>query len=290
MYRRRASPLHAARATAAALFCVAGATLGGVVPNPFVTLAVAVAAFGVAASCGVGREVAGSLRLSVPLALVLVVINVLVVRRGLTVFARLGEVPPFGQVDMTVEALVAGGLVALHVVAVMAWAGVFACCVNPDGLLDAFRRLSFRSALSATLATRLIPVLARDAERLGEARRCRPDGGGGGTRARAAVVRAVATGALDRALDVAATLEVRGYGSARRGGGPGRPWSRHDLAFVLSAVVLVALTVGGRVAGVAGFDPYPELHGDGVVGAGVLAGAIALTALAPFAARKGIGV
>ncbi|TML01898.1 MAG: hypothetical protein E6G41_16055, partial [Actinobacteria bacterium] len=159
------SPLHAARATAGALFCIAGATLAGVVPNPMVTFATALAAFAVAVACGVGREVAGSLRLSIPLSLVLVVINVFVVRRGLTVFARLGEVPPVGQVDLTVEALVAGGLVALHVIAVMAWASVFARCVNPDGLLDAFRRLSFRSALSATLATRLIPVLSRDAER-----------------------------------------------------------------------------------------------------------------------------
>ena len=148
MYVRRASPLHAARATAGALFCIAGATLAGVVPNPMVTFATALAAFAVAVACGVGREVAGSLRLSIPLSLVLVVINVFVVRRGLTVFARLGEVPPVGQVDLTVEALVAGGLVALHVIAVMAWASVFARCVNPDGLLDAFRRLSFRSALS----------------------------------------------------------------------------------------------------------------------------------------------
>ena len=55
MYRRRASPLHAARATAGALFCIAGATLGGVVPNPYVTVAVALAAFAVATASGVGR-------------------------------------------------------------------------------------------------------------------------------------------------------------------------------------------------------------------------------------------
>jgi energy-coupling factor transport system permease protein len=287
MYRRRASPLHAARATAAALFCVAGATLGGVVPNPLVTLAVALAALGVAASCGVGREVAGSLRLSLPLALVLVVINVLVVRRGLTVFARLGEVPPFGQVDLTVEALVAGGLVALHVVAVMAWAGVFACCVNPDGLLEAFRRLSFRSALSATLATRLIPVLARDAERLGEARRCRPDGGGGGARARAAVVRAVATGALDRALDVAATLEVRGYAIAGRPPRRRTPRSRHDLALLAAGTALVALTVLALVAG-PGYDPYDRLRLPELGSSLALAAAVLAAALAPMADRRGI--
>jgi energy-coupling factor transport system permease protein len=287
MYRRRASPLHAARATAGALFCIAGATLGGVLPNPFVTLAVALAAFGVAGACGVGRDVAGSLRLSVPLAIVLVVVNVLVVRRGLTVFARLGELPPFGQVDLTVEALVAGLLVALHVIAVMAWASVFACCVNPDGLLEAFRRLSFRSALTATLATRLVPVLSRDAERFAEARRCRPDGGGGGARARAAVVRAVATGALDRALDVAATLEVRGYAVAGRPARRRTPRSRHDLALLGGAAALVGVMVVALAEG-PGYDPYDHV-GLPALGPSLLLSAVVLAAaLAPMADRRGI--
>ena len=35
--------------------------------------------------------------------------------------------------------------------------------VDPDELLRMFRRVSYRSALTATLATRLVPVLARDA-------------------------------------------------------------------------------------------------------------------------------
>jgi energy-coupling factor transport system permease protein len=286
MYRPRASPLHAARATAGALFCIAGATLGGVVPNPYITAAIALAAFAVAASCGVGHDVGHSLRLSIPLAIVLVVINVLIVRRGLTVFARLGEVPPFGQVDLTVEALVAGGLVALHVVAVMAWASVFACCVNPDGLLDAFRRLSFRSALSATLATRLIPVLARDAERLAEAQRCRPEGPSG-ARGRAAVVRAVATGALDRALDVAATLEVRGYAVAGRPQRRRIPRSRHDLALIAAAASLVALTVYALAAG-PGYDPYEHVALPATAPSLLLAAGVLAAALAPMADRRGI--
>ena len=286
MYRRRASPLHAARATAGALFCIAGATLGGIVSNPYVTIAVALAAFAVAAACDVGRDVAGSLRLSIPLSIVLVVINVLIVRRGLTVFARLGEIPPFGQVDLTVEALVAGGLVALHVIAVMAWASVFAHCVNPDGLLDAFRRLSFRSALSATLATRLIPVLSRDAERFAEAQRCRPEGRTG-TRARAAVVRAVATGALDRALDVAATLEVRGYAIAGRPPRRRTVRSRHDLALLAAAAGLVALTVYAVAVG-PGYDPYDDLSLPAAGPSLALSAAVIAVAFAPMLDRRGI--
>ena len=105
----------------------------------------------------------------------------------------------------------------------------FAAAVDPDELLRAFRRVSLRSALTAALATRLVPVLARDARRMADAQRCRPAAGAGRA---SRVLRAVTAGALDRAVDVAATLEVRGYGAAR--GAPAReraPWSRHDLAF-----------------------------------------------------------
>ena len=288
-YVRRASPLHAARAAAGAAWCCALAATALAAQHPVVLVAVALVVLAAAALAGVLREVARTALWLVPWALVIALVNMLVVRDGLTVLARLGELPPFGQVDLTLEALVYGLLFGLRLLAVSLVFAVFTAAVDPDDQLRVLRRVSVRSALAATLATRLVPVLAHDAQRIEEARRCRADRGGTGPAARLVVLRAVAAGALDRALDVAATLEVRGYGSARRGGGPGRPWSRHDLAFVLSAVVLVALTIGGRVAGVAGFDPYPELHGDGVVGAGVVAGAIALTALAPFAARKGIG-
>ncbi|HWH95523.1 MAG TPA: hypothetical protein VNT03_16810, partial [Baekduia sp.] len=116
---------------------------------------------------------------------------------------------------------------------------------------------------------------------------------GDGAAARVAVLRAVAGNALDRALDVAATLEVRGYGVARRRRGAarsGRRWSRHDRAFALSALAVAALTVAARVVPLAGFDTYPELRGAGGGAAEALAllMACAVVALAPFADRRGI--
>ena len=62
------------------------------------------------------------------------------------------------------------------------------------------------------------------------------------------MLHAVTTGALDRATDVAATLEVRGFGAGGRPPRMPRPWSRHDFAFAASAVVLFAIAVGGSPA------------------------------------------
>jgi energy-coupling factor transport system permease protein len=288
-YRRRASPLHAARAAAGGAWCAALAAAALAAEHPLVLVALALVVLVGAVGAGVGREVGRIVLWMVPWALVIALVNMLVVRSGLTVIARLGEVPVFGQIDLTLEALVYGLTFGLRLLVVAAAFAVFTVAVDPDDLLRVMRRASVRSALAATLATRLVPVLAADAARVDEARRCRADHGGTGTAARVAVLRAVAAGALDRALDVAATLEVRGYGSARRRrGGSGRPWSRHDRAFVASAVMLVALTVLARVVPVGGFDPYPEISGADAGEALALAAGFALVALLPFADRRGI--
>lgn len=289
-YVRRASPLHAARAVAGGAWCAALAVAALAAQSPVVLVGLALLVVSGAVGAGVGREVGRVVAWMVPWALVIAVINMLVVRQGFTILARLGEVPPFGQVDLTLEALVYGLLFGLRLLVVAAAFCLFSVAVDPDDLLRVLRRASVRSALAATLATRLVPVLAADAARVGEARRCRADGGGEGAVARVAVLRAVASNALDRALDVAATLEVRGYGSARRGGSGGPPWSRHDRAFLTSAVVLVVLTIGARVWGWASFTTYPELHAHGGAGeAWALLVAYAVLALLPFADRRGIG-
>ena len=133
-------------------------------------------------------------------------------------------------------------------------------------------------------------MLARDSRRLAEGQRCRPDAPDGGIAARAGVVRAVAAGALDRALDVAATLELRGYGSRRTAPRTASaPWSRHDFAFLAAAVAIMGVALGARAFGALEFDPYPQL----VMSAGaadlVCAAALLGVALAPFASRRGIG-
>jgi energy-coupling factor transport system permease protein len=287
-YRRRASPLHAARAAAGGGWCAAIAAAALAAEHPLVLIALALTVVAGAAGAGVFREVARTAAWMVPWAVIVALVNVLVVREGLTVLARIGEVPPFGQVDLTLEALVYGLLFGLRLLVVATAFALFTVAVDPDDLLRIMRRVSVRSALAAALATRLVPVLADDACRIDEARRCRADRGGDGAAARMAVLRAVAGGALDRALDVAATLEVRGYGSARRGAVGARPWSRQDQAFLGSALAIAALAVVARAVPIASFDPYPLVASDTAISAVTLGLALAVVALLPFAARRGI--
>jgi energy-coupling factor transport system permease protein len=287
-YRRIASPLHAARAGVGVVWVLALSAAVLLLYHPLMLLALLVAVLLAGVGAGVGRRLARSMRTAAIVWLPIVLVNVLVSRQGLTVFARLGNLGPFGEGDLTVEALVYGAVIALKVMLLILVTTLASLAVDPDETLRIVRRLSFRSALTASLATRLILVLGVDARRLAEAQRTRPGGAPAGARGRVAIVRAVVASSLDRAADVAATLELRGFASARRAPRQRRALSRHDLAFLASAAAVLALALLARIGGAARFDAYPELHAATGGPTYVLAGALFVAVLAPFADRRGI--
>jgi energy-coupling factor transport system permease protein len=295
-YRRLASPLHATRAGVGALWAAALTAAALILYDPLTLGALALAVLGAGVGAGVGRQLRGTLRIAVIVGLPIVAINVLASREGLTVFARLGDLGPFGQGNLTVEAVVYGAVIALKVTLLMLITTLASLAVDPDELLRGFRRMSFRSALTASLATRMIPVLGADAQRLAEAQRTRPEDPSRGVRGRVALLSAIVGGSLERAMEVAATLELRGFAVAAEGkyrprrsqSRLSRPWSRHDFAFLCSAFAVIALAVAGRLSGAASFQAYPLLKMQIDPGTWVLCAVLLAAVLLPFADRRGI--
>lgn len=296
-YRRRASPLHATRATVAAAYGGGLALAALLTENPIVLTGLLGCVLLAAAAAGVGRQLLGAARgAALPMFAATVLVNVLVNRGGLTVFMRLGDWGVLGQMNLTVEAVVFGLVFALRLLVVALACLLAVCAANPDELLISMRRVSPRSALTASLATRMVPVLGQDAQRLAEALRCRPDGGARGTRGRLAVLRATVAGALDRSLDVAAVLETRGYGAAGRtrargpalDAGRAAARSRHDLAFGCAAVAIPLLVLLADLDGAAGFHAYPLVWVAAGPGTFALVVLLLAATLLPFLDRRGI--
>lgn len=286
IYARRASPLHAARPVVGVAWCGALVAAALVVDHPLLLGALLFAVVGAGLAARVGDRLARTARIAVPIGVMWLLIEPLVLRDGLTVIARLGELPPFGRLDITLEATVAGAIFGLRAIVVILAFGLYSAAVDPDELLRLFRRRGLRSALTVTVATRMVGVLERDARRMADGQRCR----GTGEPSRLALVRTVAGGALERALDVSAALELRGYGAGPAGAGGPRAggWSRHDLAFAASAAAIVALIVLGETSGAAAFAWNPRLEAAGLVASGPLAAALLIVALVPFLDRRGI--
>jgi energy-coupling factor transport system permease protein len=115
---------------------------------------------------------------------------------------------------------------------------------------------------------------------MGDAARCRPHPPG-----RLTVARAALSGALDRAVDVAAALEVRGYSLGGHTALRPQPGSRHGWRVGASAAVIAAAAVAGAIAGLGSVEPYPSLQVETGAPEVALSAGVVLLALAPFAGR-----
>jgi hypothetical protein len=109
-------------------------------------------------------------------------------------------------------------------------------------------------------------------------------------------------GSLDRAVDVAATLELRGYSLGapttegatrfslhgwRKRYAAGRPRSRYDRRFYAVGVVILIIAIAGKALGADGFSEYPATEIDSGGSTLAVAAMVALSGLAPLRRRSG---
>lgn len=151
-------------------------------------------------------------------------------------------VPVLGVIDVTSEEIREAAHFSMRLAAVALAFAVYALRLDHDALLAAAGRVR-RSAFIAALAIRLVPSLERDAFGLAEAVR-----GRGvpveGVRARSRLISPLVAGSLERALNLAESMEARGFGRAGRTRMPGQRWRAIDrlaVACGLAFPIVVAL-------------------------------------------------
>ena len=171
--------------------------------------------------------------------LVLFLFSPLVARYGGVVYWEGPEVPVIGQLDVTSEEVSEALFQSLLLVAVGLAFAAYALLLDLDGLLLAGGRMR-RSVLAVALATRLVPTLERDAAGYVEALR-----GRGlvveGVRGRARLISPLVAGSLERSLNLAESMEARGFGRRGRTRAPSPPWTALDRLAIVAAVAVVAM-------------------------------------------------
>ncbi|OLE39023.1 MAG: hypothetical protein AUG48_00130 [Actinobacteria bacterium 13_1_20CM_3_68_9] len=282
-YLPRRTPLHASGAAAATTYLGSFAVLAFAYSDPIVLVGAGAGVVVAGLAAGAGRALGASARWGLTLGIFIVAVNGLVAQRGDTVLVHGLWLPLLGNTDVSAEALAEGAVLALRIIVVLMAFAVQSACVDPDRMLRLLRPLARRSALTATLIARLVPLAAADYVRLGEAAALR--GPAAAPVGRAAMARRLVAGSLDRAVDVAATLELRGYAHGPPASARAGRRSRHDRAFLAAGLAIAGVGLAGRVAGLGEFHPYPSLS----IGAGwptlALAACVPLVAALPFANR-----
>ncbi len=283
-YSPRPAPLGIARPWIAALYLGSLALVAFSFANPIVLAGAGAAAIGAGFAAGAKDALARPLRWSLGLATMIIVVNVLVSQRGETILLRGWDLPVLGQIDVSAEALAEGCILALRIVVALLVFAVWSTCVDPDRVLRSIRPLAARSALTATLIARLVPLAAADAARLSQAGSLR--GPGAAPLGRADLARRLLAGSLDRSVDIAATLELRGYGLGVRAPRAREPFRRGEAPLLLAGLAILAVTALAGLGGIAGFAAYPTLSVDAGLATLAFAAALPGLALAPFAGSR----
>jgi energy-coupling factor transport system permease protein len=281
-YVPRRTPLGEAGALAASVYLSSLAFIAFAYSNPIVIAGAGAGVVVAGIAARAGRALRAAARWGFALGTFIIAINGLVAQRGDTVIVHGLWLPLLGTTDVSAEALAEGAVLALRIVVVVMAFAVHSACVDPDRVLRILRPLARRSALTATLIARLVPLATADYMRLGEAAALRgPDAAPVG---RGALARRLVAGSLDRAVDIAATLELRGYahGAPRSAGGGRR--SRHGARFLAAGLAIAGAGLGARLAGVGSFDPYPQIAIDARAQTLILAASIPFVAALPFVA------
>jgi energy-coupling factor transport system permease protein len=223
-------------------------------------LAIVLAALAIS---GVMRAALPYLRIALYVGAFLALLNPVFSRGGLDVLFA-ADLGPF-TVTVTLQGIVFGITSALRLATVTLAFALFTLVIDPDEQLGLLSRLSFRSGLVLSLATRLFPVVSRDAARLADAQRARGVELDRGTRRQRAAARipllsALLTRSLERAVDVAASMEARAYGAASRSRWiRRRRWSVVDAGTAGAAILAAAALLGGLALGAFAYDFFPLL-------------------------------
>ena len=206
---------------------------------------------------GAGRALRAAALWGATLGVFIVAVNGLVAQRGDTVLVHGLWLPLLGATDVSAEAFAEGGVLALRIVVVLMAFAVHTACVDPDRTLRLLRPVARRSALTATLIARLVPLAAADHVRLGEAAALR--GPAAAPVGRAALARRLVAGLprprrRRRGDPRAPGVRPRsaGLGARRPSIAPRRPLLGGGLAIAVTGIA-------ARAAGLGAFDSYPTV-------------------------------
>jgi energy-coupling factor transport system permease protein len=277
------SPLHRASPAAAGIYLGSLAAIAFVYPNPLVLLAAGVGAVLAGLAAGARRAVKASLKLGISLFLLMLAVNLLVNHRGDTVLVRGWDLPVLGNTDITLESLVEGAVLGARVVVAVIVFAVYSACVDPDRVLRALRPVARRSAMTAGLVTRMVPLALSDGARLREATELR--GPAATAVGKGVLARRVVESSLDRAVDVAATLELRGHSLSARTRPRSEP-SRDSVPIAASGIAILAVTSAAAIAGIGEFEAFPGVKLDAGPATLALCAIVIALALAPFGVRR----
>ncbi len=203
-----------------------------------------------------GRKNASG-RMFVLMFVILALLNPLFHHNGKTVLFIMNDNP------ITMEALAYGLTAATMVISVIYWFRSFTLVMTGDKLIYVFGRISPKLSLMFSMTLRLIPLYARQAKRIKDARCAvgayESDNLWAEIKNSVKIFISLAGWSLENGIITADSMEARGYGSGRRSFFSRYVFGKRDLAALILILALGAAVVFGKATGALSFAFYPEI-------------------------------
>ncbi|MGI6066498.1 MAG: energy-coupling factor transporter transmembrane component T family protein [Bacillota bacterium] len=286
-YREKNNLIHQLHPVTSLVFVGAVFTLALVFSHPLYLLGLFVAEGAVIGAAGIFKEWKSYLKFSIFMIVLLILINALFSRTGATLLFSGPEVPLLGKFKITLEALAYGAGMGLKLLVIISIFCFYTYGVHPDKVLKLFGRWGSKSVLAITLTTRLFPLMTQDFKRIKEVQRCR------GVHLETGkwyekvqnfipIFSVLLVSGLERALKLAESMHVRGYGSGSRSCYRNDFWRPRDFLILLTLMLSLVLGLWAAFRGWASYDYYPRLTGfqineieiPGIISIGILVPAL----------------
>lgn len=264
-YREKDNLMHKLHPLAAVTYVAVIIFLSLLFSHPVYLLGLFLAVGTVIAASDSLREWKPYLFISLGMIIVIMLVNGIVAQVGTTVLFYGPRVPWLGEITITLEAVCYGAGMGVRLLVIISAFCFYTYAINPDKALKLFSRFGSKSVMAVTLSTRLFPLMIRDGLRITEVQRCRGvrmDTGGRLQRIknRLPIINVLLLSSLERSLQLAESMQARGYGSGKRTFYTRDLWRPRDYLIMAAATFSMLAGVWAALQGWSAYNYYPELE------------------------------
>jgi len=205
----------------------------------------------------------GFLKAGVFLMLIVMIVNSLVIRAGVTIIWHGPEVPYLGKLDISMEAMYYGAVSSIRLLIIISIFCLYNLMISPDKVLNLFSRAAGKSVLIIALSTRMFPVMVRDLKRIKEVQQFRGvDFDEGSLRERAkkysCLYSVLLLSSLEGAMEIAESMQARAFGSGKRSVYSRDMLRPRDILCLGGSLLALFTAVWGWQYGCGQYNFYPE--------------------------------
>lgn len=233
--------------------------------HPIYLLALLIPVWVVLGAAGNLKEGRSYIKFSLIMVFMIVLINILFARAGSTIIYQGMDIPIIGRLEISLESVLYGLGMSLRLLVIISVFCLYTYTVNPDRALGWGSRLGGKSVLAVTISLRLFPLMIKDFQRISEIQRCRGvklKTGSFWQRAKNTIpiISIMLLSSLERSLQLAESMQARGYGSGPRSSYDRDLWRPRDYLIIALSIVALLLGIGSALSGWSIYRYYPVLE------------------------------